>query len=167
MIEEQHLVELNLGTKANPQCIKVNAQLTKEKIEEIQILFKEFKYVFAITYKDLKGIPPKLAQHNIELNTSIPLTHQTNYKLNLNYVTCIKHDIDKLLVARFIQPVEEVAWLSPIVVMFKKNGNLKFCVDFKKFNKVTKKILILYHFSNEVLNIVTKYEAYSFLDGYL
>jgi hypothetical protein len=87
--------------------------------------------------------------------------------LNLNYVTCIKHDIDKLLVARFIQPVEEVAWLSPIVVMFKKNGNLKFCVDFKKFNKVTKKILILYHFSNEVLNIVTKYEAYSFLDGYL
>jgi hypothetical protein len=38
---------LNLGIKANPWCIKINAQLTKEKTEELQILLKEFKYVFA------------------------------------------------------------------------------------------------------------------------
>jgi hypothetical protein len=31
LIEEQQLVKLNLGTKANLQYIKVNAQLTKEK----------------------------------------------------------------------------------------------------------------------------------------
>ncbi len=31
---EKQLVKLNLGTKANPQCIKVNAQLTKEKTKE-------------------------------------------------------------------------------------------------------------------------------------
>jgi hypothetical protein len=28
---------------------------------EVEELLKEFKYVFAWTYKDLKGIPPKLA----------------------------------------------------------------------------------------------------------
>jgi len=33
--KEQQLVKLNLGTKSNPQCIKVNAQLIKEKIEEL------------------------------------------------------------------------------------------------------------------------------------
>ncbi len=33
------------------------------------MLFKEFKNVFAWIYKDLKGIPPKLAQHKIELYT--------------------------------------------------------------------------------------------------
>jgi hypothetical protein len=27
------------------------------------------------TYKDLKGIPPKIAQHNIELDTTIPPIH--------------------------------------------------------------------------------------------
>jgi hypothetical protein len=31
LIEEQQLVKLNLGTKANPQYIKVNSQLTKGK----------------------------------------------------------------------------------------------------------------------------------------
>ncbi len=40
------------------------------------MLLKEFKDVFAWTYKDFKGIPPKLAQHKIELDTSIPLAHQ-------------------------------------------------------------------------------------------
>jgi hypothetical protein len=41
---------LNLGIKANPQCIKVNAHLIKEKTKELQTLFKEFKDVFAWTY---------------------------------------------------------------------------------------------------------------------
>jgi hypothetical protein len=52
---------LNLGIEANPQYIKINAKLTKEKTKELQMLFKEFKYVFVWIYKDMKGIPPKLA----------------------------------------------------------------------------------------------------------
>jgi hypothetical protein len=43
---------------------------------EVEHLLKEFKDVFAWTYKDLKGIPPELAQHRIELDTTVPLTHQ-------------------------------------------------------------------------------------------
>jgi hypothetical protein len=82
--------------------------LTKEKIEEFQMLFKDFKDVFAWIYIDLKSIPPKLAQHIIQLDTSIPLTHQARYRLNPDYVVAIKHKIDKLLAVGFIQPVEEV-----------------------------------------------------------
>jgi hypothetical protein len=96
---------LNLIIEANPQYIKVNSQLTKEKTKELQMLFKEFKDVFAWTYKDMKGILPELTQHRIELDTSILLAHQTRYILNFNYVATIKQDINKLLVVGFIQPV--------------------------------------------------------------
>jgi hypothetical protein len=65
-------------------------------------LLKEFKDVFTRTYKDLKGIPLELAQHKIELDTTIPLAHQARYRLNPNYATVIKQDVDKLLVAGFI-----------------------------------------------------------------
>ncbi len=75
MTKKKKLIKLNLGTKANPQYIKFNAQLTKEKVEELQMLLKEFKDVFVWTYKDLKGILPELAQHRIQLDTSIPLIH--------------------------------------------------------------------------------------------
>jgi hypothetical protein len=53
------------------------------------------------------------------------------------------------------------------VVVPKKNGKLKICVDFKKLNKATRKDPYLLPFFDEVLNIRTGYEAYSFLNGYL
>jgi hypothetical protein len=59
--------------------------------------------------------------------------------LNPNYVAIVKQNIDKLLTAGFIQPIEKVTWLSPIVVVLKKNGKLRICVDFKKLNKANKK----------------------------
>ncbi len=59
---------------------------------------KEFKDVFAWTYKGLKGIPLKLAQHKIELDTTIPLAYQAMYKLNPNYDIVIKQYIDKWLI---------------------------------------------------------------------
>ncbi len=52
------------------------------------------------------------------------------------------------------------------MVVPKKNGKLGICVDFKKLNKATKKNPYPLPFSDEVLNIITRYETYSFLDGY-
>jgi hypothetical protein len=129
-------------------------------------VLKEFKDVFAWTYKDLKRIPPKLAQHRIELDTTMPLTHQTRYILNPNYVTTIKQDIDKLLAVGFTQSIKEATWLSPIIIS-KKNGKLKIYIDFKKLNATTKKDLYPLPFTNEVLNTIARYKAYSFLNGYL
>jgi putative transposase len=53
------------------------------------------------------------------------------------------------------------------VVVPKKNEKLKICVDFKKLNKATQKDPYPLPFFDEILNIVVRYEAYSFLDGYL
>jgi hypothetical protein len=39
---------------------------------EVEQLLKEFNDVFAWTYKNLKRIPLKLAEHIIELDTTIP-----------------------------------------------------------------------------------------------
>jgi hypothetical protein len=77
------------------------------KVLEMKQLLKEFKDVFAWTYKDLKGIPPKLAQHKIELDTTITLAHQARYRLNPNYAAIVKQDIDKLLAVGFIESIKE------------------------------------------------------------
>jgi hypothetical protein len=69
---------------------------------------KEFKDVFAWTYRDLKGIPPKLAQYRIELDIIIPHSYHAMYRSNPNYAIAIKQDIDKLLAVGFIEFVEEV-----------------------------------------------------------
>jgi putative transposase len=52
------------------------------------------------------------------------------------------------------------------VVVPKKNGKFKICVDLKKLNATTKKDPYPLPFINEVLNIVARHDVYSFLDGY-
>jgi len=83
-------MKLNLRTNAEPQMVKINAQLEASKVLEVEKLLKEFKDVFAWTYKDLKRVPPEFAQHKIKLDTTIPPTHQARYKLNPNYATIVK-----------------------------------------------------------------------------
>ncbi len=73
------MTKVNLGTKENVQQVKVNPTLEPVVIDQLIELLKEFKNVFAWTYKDLKGIPLEIAQHHIELNTTVPPTHQVRY----------------------------------------------------------------------------------------
>jgi hypothetical protein len=64
-----------LGIKDNPHTIKVNAQLAKENMSVLVKLLMEYNDIFEWIYKDLKGIPPKLAQCHVELDTLIPSAH--------------------------------------------------------------------------------------------
>jgi hypothetical protein len=66
----------------------------------------------------------------------------------------------------FIKLVEEATWLSPIVVVPKKNGKLKICEDFRKFIIATKKDPYMLPFIDEVINIIIGHEVYTFLDGF-
>ncbi len=65
----------------------------------------------------------------------------------------------------FTQPIEKTTWLSPIVVVSKKNGKLRICVDFRKLNVATKKYPYPLHFTNEVSNTIEGHDVHSFLDG--
>ena len=48
--------------------------------------------------------------------------------MNPNYAAKVKEEIDKLLRVGFIQPVRQATWLSPIVVVPKKNDKIQVCV---------------------------------------
>ncbi len=76
----------------------------------------------------------------------------------------MKQNIDKLLTIGFIQLVEKTMWLSPIMVIPKKNGKLVINGDFRKLNVKTKKDPFPLPFIDEVLNTVVGCEAFSFLD---
>jgi len=73
------------------------------------------------------------------LDIIIPLAHQTKYILHPNYVTLINQNINNLLTVGFIEFIKEATWLSPIVLVPKKNGKLKIYIDFRKLNEATKK----------------------------
>ena len=47
----------------------------------------------------------------------------------------IVKEVQKLLVAGFIKPIQHPRWLSNMVSVKKKNGQIRCCVDFRNLNK--------------------------------
>ena len=86
--------------------------------------------------------------------------------MNPNYAINVKEEIDKLLKVGFIRPVKKATWLSPIVVVPKKNGKIRVCVDYRKLNAATVIDAFPLPFTDGILDAVAGHEIYSFLDGF-
>ena len=77
-----------------------------------------------------------------------------------------RYGIDKLLKNGFIRPVKRATWLRPIIVVPKKKGRIRVCIDYKKLNTVTVTNAFPLPFTDSVLDAVARYEMYNFLDGF-
>ena len=86
--------------------------------------------------------------------------------MNPNYATKVKEEINKLLRVGFIRPVKKATWLSPIVVVLKKNGKIRVCVDYRKLNAAIVINASLLPFTDGVLNWITRHEVYSRHDSF-
>jgi len=58
-------------------------------------------------------------------------------EINPNVLDDIKKEIERLLEAKFIRPCRYVEWISSVVPVYKKNGKLRVCIDFRDLNKAT------------------------------
>jgi hypothetical protein len=49
----------------------------------------------------------------------------------------IKAEITRLVEAKFIRQCRYAEWISNVVPVYKKNGKLRVCIDFRNLNKAT------------------------------
>ena len=77
----------------------------------------------------MKEIPILLGEHHIILEADAVPIRQRQHHLNPKYSLLVKEKIDKLLKAGFIYPVSYSEWVSPIVMVSKKNGKVQICQD--------------------------------------
>jgi len=75
-------------------------------------------------------------KHDIEL-TSTPPVKQRYYPVSKARELEMKRQVDEMLAAGIIEPSTS-GWSSPVVMVQKENGKLRFCVDYRRVNAVTK-----------------------------
>jgi hypothetical protein len=86
----------------------------------------------------------------------------------LTYQQIMKSHIDELLKNGLIQPGSG-AWASPVVMVQKKDRILRFCVDYRKLNQITKKDVYPLPRIDDILDTLNgaKYfSSFDFLSGY-
>lgn len=85
---------------------------------------------------------------------------QCPYRLNLKYKEKVREELDKILVAGIIEPVEESDWVSPMKVQEKKlKGEIRICVDTCQQHQIPlnlKKCTFLIPFGNLLGHVVCR-----------
>ena len=78
----------------------------------------------------------------------------------------VKAELQKLLDVNFIYPISDSKWVSPLVVVPKKNGKWRICVDYRDLNKATQKDHFPLPLIDQVLDTLAGNKFFSFLDGF-
>ncbi|XP_049378083.1 uncharacterized protein LOC125842824 [Solanum stenotomum] len=158
------LKEVNLGTDEDPRPTYLSAFLeVDEQIASMNIL-KEYRDVFAWSYKEMPGLNPKVAVHQLAVkNGSRPVKQAQRY-FRPDLVPLIENEVNKLIEADFIREVKYPTWISSIIPVRKKNGQIRVCVDFRDLNNACPNEFPL-PIPELMIDATTGYEVMLFMDG--
>lgn len=89
------------------------------------------------------------------------------HKLNMNkYVRSLKEEVDKLLVANFIEPCDYPKWLTNVVMFNKANGPWHMSVDFTDMKNACSKETYLLPIIDQLVDLTSGQALMSFMDAF-
>ena len=105
---------------------------------EIQALLSKYNDVFPDELP--KGLPPTRPQGDfrIELKEDSKPAKRGLYRMSLTELEETKKQVAKLIEQEFVRPSTS-PWAAPVLFASKKDGGLRFCVDYRALNKMTTK----------------------------
>lgn len=114
-VDEIQSVELFPGDAT--KIIRVGAGLESRVQEELVSFLRSNHDVFAWRAEDLVGIPAKKALHRLNVNPKTRPMKQKKRTFGPKRNKLIKEEVDKLLSAGHIRPVQYPEWLSNVVLV--------------------------------------------------
>ena len=93
-------------------------------------------------HKDLFAANPKapgtttIVEHHIDTEGHAPI-NQAPYRMTHSNAAVYTKEVRSMLKGSIIRPSCS-PWASPVVLVEKKDGSIRFCVDYRKLNSITK-----------------------------
>jgi putative transposase len=115
----------------------------------------------------MPSIPRELAKHELKIFPNTEPVKQPMRCYSRPKTKSMGEDINRLLEAKFIKELKEATWLSPPVMVKKKDTKVyRMCIDFKALNKLYPKDYFPLPRIDQIINSTTGCERLSFLDAY-
>ena len=142
-----------------PRRPSLPERLSPLQQQQLNALFQEFSEVFSRGEDDLGSSP--LLEHTIQ--THGPPLRQPYRRQNLAVRQEEMAQVQQMLASNVIRPSKSL-WASPVVMLRKKNGSLRFCVDFRLLNATTVRDAHLMPRINDLLDALHGARWFSTLD---
>jgi hypothetical protein len=121
--------------------VTIGANLSVEEDRDLVQFLNKNKDVFAWSAKDLQGVDRDIIEHSLETDKKIPPKKQKLRKMSEEKVKAVEAEVQRLQDAQVIREVKYPIWLANTVLVKKKNGKWRMCVDFTDLNKACKKTI--------------------------
>ncbi|PNX64971.1 retrotransposon-related protein, partial [Trifolium pratense] len=133
LMSEKEVVE---SLKEHVEMYALFASLKLEggvKMEELPVVC-EFPDVFP---EDVSDVPPKReVEFTIDLIPGTSPISMTSYRMSASELNELKKQLEELLEKKFIRPSVS-PWGAPVLLVKKKEGSMRLCIDYRQLNKVT------------------------------
>jgi hypothetical protein len=121
--------------------------------------------IFAWSPSDMPGIPREVAEHSLDILPHSRVVQQWLRRFDEERRRAIGVELQKLLEAGFIKEVFHPTWLANPVLVKKKNGKWRMCVDYTSLNKACPKVPFLPRI-DQIVDSTAGCELLCFLDAY-
>ncbi|XP_075910632.1 uncharacterized protein LOC142906516 [Petromyzon marinus] len=110
-----------------------NASLSTGERQQLRELIERFTDVFSQSKFDLGRTT--LLEYHIDTGDSAPI-RLNSHRFSPAEKEHVRSVVDEMLVVDIVSPSTS-PWGAPIVLVKKRDGSLRFCVDFRKLNKIS------------------------------
>jgi hypothetical protein len=114
----------------------------------------------------MPGIPREVAEHSLDI---LPHSHAVQQRLRRfdeERRRAIRAELRKILEAGFIKEVFHPTWLANPVLVKKKNGKWRMCIDYTSLNKACPKVPFPLPRIDQIVDSTAGCELLCFLDAY-
>lgn len=138
----------------------IDADLPPAQRDQLAALLQNFTSAFDLPHTALGRT--SVVTHAIDTGTNAPL-RQRPYRVSASERQVIADNVDDMLRRGVIQPSNS-PWASPVVLVTKKDGSIRFCVDYRRLNKITRKDVYPLPRIDDALDCLQGAEYFSSLD---
>jgi hypothetical protein len=135
MQPHEHMKKVRLCEDVHEKTITIARGMTEEEEKALITCLRNNQDVFAWSKGDLRGVPREVIEHALRLDPKIPPKRQKLRVISPQKELAAQGEVDKLLDASVIREIQFTTWLSNIVMVPKKNGGQRMCIDFTLLNK--------------------------------
>ena len=122
--------------------------------------------VFAWNTYDVIGINPEFICHQLNVSPEATPCKQPPWRSSKEHVEAVRVEVNKLKQAGAIKEVFYPEWLANTMVVKKKNGKWRVCVDFTDLNKVYPKDPFPHPRIDQLVDTTAGHPRMSFLDAF-
>ena len=109
-------------------------KLSPEIRQNLIDFLRKYRHVFAWSYDDLKAYREDIFQHKIPLKLDAKTFRQKQRAINPTLAPKMQEELIKLRDIGIIKPIRHSSWVPNLVLVRKKNGDIRLCVDFRNLN---------------------------------